>query len=283
VQGSRLTVSQMTDASPPQQSAAATPEAGVAAAGESAELARLRQALRTSEAKRRELDEFISLLAHDLRTPLTSIRGYAQLLLRQRAGHEPLVPAVAGGLKTIIEQTDRLAAQTELLLDVSRVRLNRVALVTREVDLGMVVKSALVRFSAGIAPFLDQSGPGGIRVMGDFERLRRTVHLLLEFGLSHGAHAGDVTVSLAQCESNGVVSIDAPGDVLDAEAQRDLFTRLYDPSHPDAVERLKPSALYIASGLAEAHGGGIDAMSPLPGEEGGVRLTLKLPLAVPAA
>jgi signal transduction histidine kinase len=275
-------VLQMTDPSPPQAPAAAGPLTGDGASNV-AEIEHLREALRVSEAKRRELDEFISLLAHDLRTPLTSIRGYAQLLLRQRSNQPPLLPSVASGLNTIIEQSDRLAAQTELLLDVSRVRLHRLVLVTREIDLAAVVQSVLARFTSGVAPLDDQSTPGDLRVSGDFDRLRRAVHTLVEFGVDHGAEAGDVHVTLARQGTNGSVTVDAPGAALDAEAQDAIFSRLYDPNRTDAVDRLKPCAMYVARGLAEAHGGGVDAISPIPGASDGLRLALCVPLAVPAA
>lgn len=109
------------------------------------EVLRLRTRLEEAEQSRREHDDYISIMAHDLRTPLTSIRGYAQLMLRQARPRndeppDPRAESLRNGLQTIIEQADRLATLTATLLDVARVRTGRVALHLAEVDLGQLTR-----------------------------------------------------------------------------------------------------------------------------------------------
>src|SRR6266542_1003532 len=92
------------------------------------------------ELRYRELCEFVSIISHDLRNPLAAIRGYAQLLHRQ--ARDDSFAALRPSLATIMEQADRLAGFTELLLDVARIRTSRVALQWVTVDLAPLAREA---------------------------------------------------------------------------------------------------------------------------------------------
>ncbi|MGH2519584.1 MAG: sensor histidine kinase, partial [Chloroflexota bacterium] len=98
-------------------------------------------AVRAHEEANRMRDDFLSAAAHDLKTPLTSIFGQAQLLLRQaeRAG-DPA--ANAHGLQVIVDQTRRLRDLVNLLLDANRVERGSLLGVRQRANLGDILQSA---------------------------------------------------------------------------------------------------------------------------------------------
>lgn len=232
----------------------------------------------------REMDEFISILAHDLRTPLTSIRGYAQLMLRQRrtanaeqqgSDDDP----IGGGLRIIMEQSDRLAGLTDLLLDVSRIRLGRVALRQGQVDLAAVVRATIAGLPG--VEFNVASPEAGPLVEGDATRVQQMVEALLRFLAARGgSERVDVRID-ANGGEDGLVSLVAEGGgaALGADEVEHLLHRLVRPAATVAQWELAHPELVIARGVAEAHGGALSVISPIDGTERGVRLTLSLPAA----
>lgn len=245
-----------------------------------AELATSRAALAACRAQQRELDEFISLLAHDLRTPLTSIRGYAQLLLRSRPGQPPLAAPIASGLETIIEQSDRLASLTSLLLDVSRVRLDRIALRHGAVDVAQTVRAAVA--SLGEHPealrVTLEAPEARLSVNGDAARLQQVVRAVIDYVLQRAPGAGTIAVHLEERPPELLLHVSDAGPTLDREATDRLFGQLVEPAGGANWHLARPE-LYIARGLIEAHQGRVAAESPVPGASAGIRISLWLPLA----
>ena len=81
-------------------------------------------------------DEFLSVAAHELKTPMTSLRGYAQWLLRSMRDGSAIDPALLDrGLRVIDLQSVKLVDLTAQLLDVSRIEAGKLRLERREVDL----------------------------------------------------------------------------------------------------------------------------------------------------
>jgi len=222
-------------------------------------------------AERRELDEFISLLAHDLRTPLTSIRGYAQLMLRQRrdAGADD---SLAGGLRTIMEQADRLASLTDVLLDVSRVRLGRVALRRSEVDFAAVVRLAIAAQHVEVELYAPEAGP---MLNADAQRIQQAVSAVLRY-LRKGT--GRLGVRLAQTGDRAVLTLESDGPAESTDQRDQLFHRLVEQAPTASGWQLAHPELYVAHGVIQAHGGTLTVESPVNGSDQGVRFRLSLPL-----
>jgi signal transduction histidine kinase len=221
-------------------------------------------------AERRELDEFISLLAHDLRTPLTSIRGYAQLLLRQRRNAAP-DDSLAGGLRTIMEQADRLAGLTDVLLDVSRVRLGRVALRRSEVDLAAVVRLAIAAQRAEVELDAPESGP---TLNADAQRIQQAISAVLRYLRPRD---GRIVARLSAPSACATLTIQSDAAPLTSEQRDQLFLRLVEQASTASGWQLAHPDLYVAHGVTQAHGGTLDVESPLDGTNHGIRFTLTLP------
>ena len=220
----------------------------------------------------RELDEFISLISHDLRTPLTSIRGYAQLLLRQRRNQPE--DATAESLQIIVRETDRLDEMTAALLDISRVRVGRVPLRPERVNLAAALQKVMAELGHSSAPLDGPEEPAVVTADA-----KRVSQVLRAVGRYLDERGGAVSAGLSHDDERVHLVLEDDGDSLaPAELQR-LFGALIE-SAPDAPSgwRIGRPDLYIARGLAEAHGGSLRAESPVSGSARGVRFTLSLPL-----
>ena len=216
-----------------------------------------------------ELDEFISLLAHDLRTPLTSIRGYAQLLLRQRRDAPP-DDSIAGGLRTIMDQADRLAAMTDILLDVSRVRRKRVALRRSDVNLAAATGLAIANTQVDATVDGPESGP---TINADAQRVQQVVATLLRYLRERGAQ---IRITLVDRGADAILTVQGEGLDAGGLASDDaLFHRLVQRDENAAGWQLAHPDLYVARGVAEAHGGSLDVQATK--KRDGLRFTLTLP------
>jgi K+-sensing histidine kinase KdpD len=90
-------------------------------------------------------DEFLSVAAHELKTPVTSIQGFAQLTLRQLDKTETLdKDRVIYSFRRITDQTQRLSVFVSQLLDISRIQAGRLLLNKQLVDIGEIVNAAVV-------------------------------------------------------------------------------------------------------------------------------------------
>ena len=228
------------------------------------------------------MDEFISLVAHDLRTPLTAIKGYAQLVLRQRRDQPPGDP-IAESMRTIIAQADRLDEMTASLLDISRVRVGRVPLRRSRVDVRAIAQNVFLELpevAAELAPPVDAPpDPGESIVDADPARVGQVLRTMTTY-LATREGRGALSARLTTSGGDVTIAVLDDGQALAADAAQRLFDRLIQPAllSPTGWQIAHPD-LYVARGLAAAHGGTLDVDSPVDGSENGVRLTLTLPLA----
>lgn len=242
------------------------------------DLEQLRAAIAECRRSERETHEFISLLAHDLRTPLTSIRGYTQLMLRLRPGQPPLDPSIESGLTTIIEQSDRLAAMTNMLLDVCRIRLERVALRSTAVDVSSVVRAVLT--GSSVEHEIDAPDRGPL-IAADGSRVQQMITTMVTFLSGRNGGTLPLRVSVGEQDSGGagsaVVTLRDGGSPLEPELASHLFDRLARKQPDSEVWQLAHPDLFVAHGIARAHGGAIECRSPVEADRG-VELTLTLPV-----
>lgn len=239
--------------------------------------------LSQQERDQHEQQRYLSLAAHDLRTPLAAIRGYAQLLLRQR--NVTLNPLQQTGLQTIIQQIDRLADQTEKMLDIARIQTRRMALRRATADVGQVVRQVVgtIQSRPG-APLIEVTAPeSGPLIQADITRLAQIVQGLLEFAIArtesqHIDAQQPITVRVTADAGGVSLAVEEHGAPLTPDERDSLFRQLVAETPEGTSPSLAPVALYIVRGAAEAHGGHAWAESPLPESDIGLRLVVWLPL-----
>src|SRR6185503_9529731 len=126
--------------------------------------------------------EFLSIAAHELKTPVTSLRGYAQLTRRHLStAPEPNVPRIAQALEVIDRQSTKLGSLVSQLLDVSRLESDHLTLALAETDLVSLVDGILkmARLNA-LDHEIVLSAPEPVLAMVDAPRLEQVIVNLID-------------------------------------------------------------------------------------------------------
>jgi len=218
------------------------------------------QVRRANDAK----TEFISFVSHELKQPMTSIRGYADLLIKGTAGE--LNEMQRNFLDTVQSNVDRMGSLVSELLDVSRIESGRVRLAFDEVSMSQVVEEVL-RTMRGQIEEKQQAlqvevSPDLPPVWGDQDRLAQILTNLVSNAHKYTPEKGSITVR-AQRHSTGqsefvLCSIIDTGVGITPEDQERLFTKYFRADDP-AVRSVPGTGLglVITKSLVELHGGEI--------------------------
>ncbi|RPJ72971.1 MAG: HAMP domain-containing protein [Desulfobacteraceae bacterium] len=207
------------------------------------------------------IKEMTDNIAHDLKSPITRIRGQAELALTGEGSREEY-ETMAG---STVEECDRLLAMIDTMLFISRTEAGVTQPELREVDLAAVVADACRLFQALAEEKrirLSCDSPKALTISGDIRLLQRMLANLLDNAIKYTPPEGSVRVS-ARRVSPHQVSIEV-ADTGPGISQSDLphvFERFYrgDPSRTQAGAGL---GLSFARAVARVHGGDITAVSP---------------------
>ena len=219
-------------------------------------------------------DEFVALISHDLRTPLTSIMGYLELILDD----DNLTEEQRGFLSVADRNADRLLRLVNDLLFVARFEAGQLELHPTELDLAAVVRQSVEeaepRATAGGIQLTCDAGAVSA-VQADKGRMFQLVDNLVSNAIKFTPAGGDVRVSVTPV--NGVVRLEVAdtGIGIEPQEQQRLFERFFRAS--TASEHQIPGTglgLYITRAIVEAHGGSIAVRSDL-GE--GTSFSVELP------
>jgi signal transduction histidine kinase len=225
-------------------------------------------------------DQFLSVAAHELRTPITAINGFGELLRREVHGVAPDAARITRFVDRLIGAGGRLAALVEDMLDVSRIRLGQLPLRLQPVDLtGLVRRVALA--------FQEQHGAGQHRfqldfpsapcvVVADDDRIEQVLSNVLENAVKYTPGGGTIRIAVRIGESAARVTVTDRGIGLPLEALESIFEPFGRAAN--ATRSNLPGlglGLFICRNIVERHGGRIWAESR--GEGHGTTMTVWLP------
>ena len=226
------------------------------------------------EAARRK-DEFLAVLAHELRNPLAAIRMAAQSLSLPDA---TLDRDKWGGI--IERQVTHLSRLIDDLVDVSRMTRGAIELQRRPIDLREVVAEAIEASQPIIedrrhAMIVDL--PDRLMVFGDVDRLIQVLSNLLNNAAKFTPKGGRITVTGMRTDQEAILRVSDNGIGIHAESLPKIFEMFSQVGRPlDRPSVGLGIGLALARALVELHGGSVTARSDGPGA--GTELTVRLPL-----
>lgn len=226
-------------------------------------------------------DEFLSTLSHELRTPMTSILGWAQMMRMTRLDEETMATAVS----TIERGTYAQIRLIDDLLDVSRITTGRLRLEQRMFRLRTLVEETLdVIRPAVVAKEIDvqtQLDQAPVMLYGDPDRLRQVIWNLLSNAVKFTPRGGTIGVSILQSKGSAVIRVSDSGEGISPDFLPRVFERF--SQGETGTKREKPGlglGLAISKYFVDLHGGTIIAESRGLGR--GATFTITLPLVATA-
>ena len=210
--------------------------------------------------------EFLSVVSHELQTPLAAIVGAADILLDEDTGR--LTPEQSRFLSTIRRNGNRLTALVHDLLDVSRLEAGRVELDRQPIDLAPIIRSS-VHSLANLFDQKNQSVQLDLQetvppVIGDRRRIEQILANLLANAGQYTPAKGEIRVNLTQAGNEAVISVADNGPGLSTADQARVFDKFFRGSNAIARrERGSGLGLAIVRSLVELHNGRVWVESTL--------------------
>lgn len=245
-----------------------------------AEAERTAERLRESEAALQQAnsakDDFLATLSHELRTPMTAIMGWAQMLDEEQLDPEMQELAV----DSIRSSSNAQAQLIDDLLDVSRITAGKLRIHVRPMELSGVVRSAAdtIRTAADAKQVtLESDLEPDVRVQGDPHRLQQVVWNLVANAVKFTPQGGRVRVSLHRDARDAVIEVHDNGQGIDPRFMPYLFERFRQADSSATRQHMGLGlGLAIVRHLVELHGGTVSAESRGLGH--GATFRIRLPL-----
>ena len=236
-------------------------------------LGRIEESFAEREASERRLRQFVADASHELQTPLTSVRGYAELF-RRGAAERP--EDLANAMTRIEAESQRMGVLVDDLLMLARLDQGR-PIAREPVDLVQVARD-LVGDARVVDPdrLVDLVATDPVRITGDEPRLRQVVANLLSNARTHTPSGTRITVTVRRDNAHAVIEVADNGPGMTADHAARVFERFFrvDPSRARASGG-SGLGLSIVAAIARAHGGSVD-VATVPGEGATFRVTLPI-------
>jgi signal transduction histidine kinase len=216
-----------------------------------------------------QLHTITDSLAHDLRSPLTAIRGRLETALASdvEADH-------AESIVSAIDELDRLTEFLNTSLDLAEAKADALRLSRTEVDLDMLVRGMIDLYEPSMSDKglgVQMRSAGSVKVFADPALLHRVIANLLDNELKHLPASCLVCISLRADDHMATLTVEDNGPGFDAEIGRHLFERRV----KGRASRGNGLGLAFVEAVVRVHGGSVTATNR---HEGGAQLTVTLPL-----
>jgi two-component system, OmpR family, phosphate regulon sensor histidine kinase PhoR len=224
----------------------------------------------------RAKEEFLAVASHELKNPMTALRGFAQLMLR-RADRGLDQPDLVRGLQTINDQADRVVKLIDRLMDLSRIELGRVQLEREPTDLRALVRRlvAVQRASDTDRPIEIATTANQIEGHWDRARLEQVVENLLSNACKFTPPGTPVQVELQGRSDTASLVVRDRGPGIPEGQIDSIFERYAQGPAGEGSHAGLGLGLYVSRQIVEAHGGRMWAESE-PGRGAAFHVTLPL-------
>jgi len=220
-------------------------------------------------------EDIFAMAWHDMKTPITVIRGHAELLLRRLSCGERDHKILEGDAALIVEHTDNLSKLLTRLFDVSSLEAGLLSISPRPTDLCALARDVTQGMRLSARRHIKMLADGSVVGRWDEQRVRQVLTNLLSNALKYSPESSTVTVSLEADERRVTVRVRDEGIGLDDGELAQLFHRGYRSERARKVDG-GGLGLYFSNGIVTAHGGRMWAESPGHGQ--GSTFCFSLPL-----
>lgn len=203
-------------------------------------------------------DQFLTLAAHELKTPLSAIQGHVELLQRRLARDNPLSPRDQRTLKIIADQTNRLSTLVRSLLDLSRIERGQLAIERAPLDVAALVE----RVVQEMQPILEQREielqrpRDAVIIDGDEARLEQVFVNLLQNAVKYSAADSPVQVRVDQQGPAACIAVRDWGIGIPSAALPQLFERYFRATNVESGSVVGMGiGLSVVKDIVELHGG----------------------------
>ncbi len=200
-------------------------------------------------------DEFISMASHELKTPVTSLKGFTNVLQRRltQQGDEKTLHY----LSRMDSQLDKLAKIINDLLDISKMQAGQLSFHKDPFDLDSLIQETVEDVqAASLSHHVLIEGKTGVQFLGDKDRLEQVFINLLTNAVKYSPKSDKVLIKLSRTQEEAIVSVKDFGIGIDEFHHHKIFERFYQVTDPE--ERTYPGlgmGLYISNEIVNRHHG----------------------------
>jgi len=218
---------------------------------------------------------FISVISHELKTPVALIKGYVSTLRREDATWDRKI--IQDSLEVIEEEADRLTQLIDNLLDASRLQAGALSINQSDVALDVLASRISERFrtQTNVHLIIVDFPKDFPVILADEDRISQVLSNLISNGIKYSQNGGEIKIQGRVLPTQVVVCVSDQGPGI---AQGDIpyiFDRFYRAEDASRTTKGAGLGLYLSKAVVEAHGGKIWA-DPKPGD--GARICFSLPL-----
>ena len=206
-------------------------------------------------------DEFISIASHELKTPVTSLKGFTYVL--QRRLHKQGDEQVLHYLSRMDAQLDKLTKLVSDLLDISRIQAGKLEFQRAAFDLDTLIAETVENVQAATpAHHIVIEGKAQAQVFGDKDRLGQVIINLLTNAIKYSPQTDKVVVHISLAQAWAIVRVQDFGIGIDEAHQQKIFERFYQVTDPEGSTYPGLGiGLHISKEIIEQHQGRIEVHS----------------------
>ncbi len=231
-----------------------------------------------AEANVRLRDAFLNATAHELRTPVTSVLGYAQLLQRRLHQEERIPERLQKPMRAIVEHVQRLDRLTTMLLDITRLEHGKLVLEHVPINLRHSIERVVdeLQLLTERHTIVRELSAAPLTVAGNALRLEQVLYNLVQNAIKYSPEGGTITVTARPDGQQAVITVTDEGMGIRAEDLPRVFERFYRAANiPQLTMSGLGLGLYLVREFVGLHGGTVEVQSVV-GQGTTFRVTLPL-------